>query len=58
MVKRSNMCRISPELIKKINRIRARAILEGRKPPSFAKITEKMAKQIKEELLWNEFIKL
>lgn len=49
--------RISPDLLKKINIIRAKCIMSGRKPPSISKITEKMAQQIKEELIWSEFIK-
>ncbi len=51
------MLRPSKEFNDIINYIRAKCILEGRIPPSKAKITQIIAKKInKEELLRNEFI--
>ena len=53
-----NQIRPSKELNDIINYIRAKCILEGRIPPSKAKITQVIAKRInKEELLRNEFIR-
>jgi len=50
--------RVSPEMKKLINQIRARYLLEGRNPPSITRITEMIAKRInQEELLRDEFIK-
>ncbi len=52
------MLRPSKEFNDIINFIRAKCILEGRIPPSKAKITQIIAKKInKEELLRNEFIR-
>jgi len=49
--------RISKEMQDIINYIRAKYILNGKKPPSVASITRMIAKKInKEELLRNEFI--
>lgn len=56
--KPSQPMRVSPEMRKLVNQIRAKYLLEGRNPPSITKITEMIAKKInKEELLRNEFIK-
>ena len=58
MGKNTLMLRPSKELRDIINFIRAKCILEGRKPPSAARITKAIAKKInKEELLRNEFIR-
>lgn len=57
-VRKNYMSRIHPELLKKANLIRARCILEGRKLPTMTEITKAMARQIQEELLWDEFIRL
>ena len=58
MVRKLNrQARISKELADIINYIRAKAILNGKIPPSCKEITKKIAKQInKEKLLQNEFI--
>ena len=53
------MLRPSKEFNDIINYIRAKCILEGKIPPSKAKITQIIAKKInKEDLLRNEFIRL
>ncbi len=53
-----NQIRPSKEFRDIINFIRARCILEGKTPPSAARITRIIAKKInKEELLRNEFIR-
>ena len=50
--------RISREMQHLINKIRAKYLLEGKKPPTISKITEMIAKNINyEDLLRNEFIK-
>ncbi len=60
VVRGKNILQIRPskELRDIINFIRAKCILEGKKPPSAARITQIIAKKInKEELLRNEFIR-
>ncbi len=58
MVKRIGQIRPSKELRDIINFIRAKCILEGKPPPSAAKITRVIVKKVnKEELLRNEFIR-
>ena len=53
-----NQIRPSKEFRDIINFIRAKCILEGKIPPSAARITRIIAKKInKEELLRNEFIR-
>ena len=53
-----NGIRVSKEMHMLINKIRAKYLLEGKRPPSIPKITEMIAKKINyEELLRNEFIK-
>lgn len=50
--------RVSKQLKDIINYVRAKYILEGKKPPSTSKITQMIAKRIdKEELLRNEFVR-
>lgn len=47
------------ELVAVINYVRAKALLEGKKPPSITKITKYIAKKIDKEKLWHDvFIKL
>ncbi len=60
MVSGKNIGKIRPskELKDIINFIRAKCILEGKTPPSAARITQVIVKKInKEELLRNEFIR-
>ncbi|KKN62127.1 hypothetical protein LCGC14_0515030 [marine sediment metagenome] len=60
MVRGNNLVKIRPskEFNDIINFIRAKCILEGKIPPSKARITQAIAKKInKEELLRNEFIR-
>ena len=58
MVQNINQIRPSKEFRDIINFIRAKCILEGKTPPSAARITKAIAKKInKEELLRNEFIR-
>ena len=48
----------SPEFRRALFEIRARCIMEGKKPPSIAKMTSIMMKKLKiKELLRNEFIR-
>ena len=50
--------RVSPEMKKLINQIRARYLLEGKNPPSITRITAMIAKKInQEELLKDEIIR-
>jgi len=50
--------RIGKELSDLIRKIKAQALLDGRKPPSTSQITDVIAKKIKEkEILLNEFIR-
>lgn len=56
---RSVQIRPSKELLEIINYVKAKHILEGRKPPTVSNITRVIAKRInKEDILHNEFIKL
>ena len=58
MVKSNKAIRSSAEFRKIVNYIRAKYIMEGKSPPSTAKITKIIAKKInKEDLLRNEFIR-
>lgn len=57
-MRRSVHIRTSKELQEIINFIRAKYILEGRKPPSVREITKRIAKHVNKEKLWqDEFIK-
>jgi len=60
MVRGKNLVKLMPskEFNDIINFIRAKCILEGKIPPSKARITQVIAKKInKEELLRNDFIR-
>jgi len=57
MVRNSPM-RVSPEMKKLVNFIRAKYILDGKTPPSCTRITKMIANKVKkEDLLRNEFIR-
>ena len=52
MKQRTQLIRSSPELKKIINTIRAKYILDGKKPPTTAKITKIIAKNVDAEKLF------
>lgn len=55
---KTRLLRVSEDLAKIINYIRAKHMLEGKKPPSIEKITKVISKKIKKDgILKNEFIK-
>lgn len=51
---RPNQIRPSKELVEIINYIRAKYLLERKKPPSITKITKMIANNIDKEKIWNE----
>jgi sulfur relay (sulfurtransferase) DsrC/TusE family protein len=55
---KTRILRVSDDLNKIINYIRAKYMINDKKPPSVEKITKLISKKIKkEDLLKNEFIK-
>ena len=55
---KTRVLRVSEDLAKTINYIRAKCMLNNVKPPSVEKITKAISKKIeKEDLLRNEFIR-
>lgn len=58
MVSNSRLMRVDPEFSRIVNFVRAKYIMEGKKPPSATNITKVLAKGMnKEELLKDVFIK-
>lgn len=58
MTKKPIMRQIRPsrELVEVINFIRAKALLEGKNPPSITRITGFIGKKIDKEKLWHDII--